>query len=78
MKEKLSQFEEMEQRMARMLHQMQHISSQCNQHSTSVDLENLDLEEVDKEMAVNEASHSTAPEDNAPIPSPTSSDEATA
>ncbi|KAK9987391.1 hypothetical protein SO802_032342 [Lithocarpus litseifolius] len=31
MKEKLSQFEEMEQRMARMLQQMQHISSQCNQ-----------------------------------------------
>ena len=31
MKEILNQFEEIEQRMARMLQQMQQISSQCNQ-----------------------------------------------
>ena len=31
MKERLSQFEEMEQRMAHMLQQVQQITSQCNQ-----------------------------------------------
>ena len=38
-------------------------------HPIGVDLENLDLEKVDKEMAANKASHSTAPEGDAPLPS---------
>ena len=39
-------------------------------HSSSVDFENLDLEEVDKEMAVDEASLSSTPEDDAPENAP--------
>ena len=35
-------------------------------HPSGVDLENLDLKEVDKEMAANEATHSSAPEVDAP------------
>ena len=42
-------------------------------HPTGVDIENLDLEEVDKEMAANEASQSSAPEGDSPLP-PTDGD----
>ena len=42
-------------------------------------MENLDLEEVDKEMATGEASHSIAPDGDAPksaLPPPTGDDAA--
>ena len=43
-------------------------------HPTGVDLWNLDLEEVDKEMAADEASQSSALEENAPKSAPAGDD----
>ena len=43
-------------------------------HPTGVDLQNLDWEEVDREMAVDEASQSSAPEEDAPKSAPAGDD----